>query len=91
MTTCRPDFYTDPDCLRWYTAFVTAVVTRTNTVTGVPYANEPAIMAWELINEPRNPADTTGDVLQAWLELTSQTIKSLDSNHMVTIGAEVRT
>ena len=30
-----------------------AVVGRTNSVTGVPYADDPTIFAWDLINEPR--------------------------------------
>jgi endo-1,4-beta-mannosidase len=42
------------------------------------------------MNEPRNPSDTSGDALQAWLETTTLAIKALDGNHMVTIGAEVR-
>lgn len=42
------------------------------------------------MNEPRNPSDRSGDAFQAWLETTSLAIKSLDANHMVTIGAEVR-
>ena len=31
------------------------VLTRTNVFNGRPYAEEPAILAWDVMNEPRNP------------------------------------
>jgi hypothetical protein len=40
-------------------------VTRVNSVTGVAYRDDPTIFAWELINEPRVPQDSSGNVLQA--------------------------
>ncbi len=33
------------------------IVSRTNTITGKPYSESPAILAWELANEPRAFAD----------------------------------
>jgi hypothetical protein len=46
-------FYTDEAIQAIFRGFVTALVTRRNSLTGVPYAHEPAILAWELANEPR--------------------------------------
>ena len=48
-----PDFFTDPVIQQWYFAWVNHLVNRVNTVTGVPYNQDPTIMAWELMNEPR--------------------------------------
>jgi mannan endo-1,4-beta-mannosidase len=48
-----------------YKNFLTALVTRVNTVTGVAYRDDPTIFAWELINEPRVSHDHSGNVLQA--------------------------
>lgn len=66
------------------------IVSRTNTVTGKPYSESPAIMAWELANEPRAFArDSVTKVCFAeWVETQAKLIKSLDSNHLVTTGSE---
>nr|WP_244644839.1 carbohydrate binding domain-containing protein [Frigoribacterium sp. CFBP 8766] len=45
------DFYTDPRAIDAYQDYVDHVVGRTNALTGVPYAEDPTIMAWELGNE----------------------------------------
>lgn len=60
-----------------YLAYVKAVVSR--------YSSSPAIFAWELANEPRCQGCDTS-VITDWAATTSAYIKSLDPNHMVTIG-----
>ena len=47
-----------------YLDFVTAIVLRKNSITGVLYRDEPTILAWDIANEPSNPGDETGDILQ---------------------------
>jgi mannan endo-1,4-beta-mannosidase len=66
------------------------IVTRTNTVTGKPYSESPAIMAWELANEPRAFArdSLTKACFANWIETQAKLIKSLDGNHLVTTGSE---
>jgi mannan endo-1,4-beta-mannosidase len=69
---------------------VKAIVSRTNTVTGKPYTQSPAIFAWELANEPRAFAgdSITKECFAQWVKDQSSLIKSLDANHMVTTGSE---
>lgn len=69
---------------------VRCMVSRTNTVTGKPYSESPAIMAWELANEPRAFArdSVTKACFAEWVEAQAKLIKSLDSNHLVTTGSE---
>ncbi len=66
------------------------LVGRTNTLTGLPYSQSPAIMAWELSNEPRpfaNDSLTRALFLQGMAAQAAE-IKRLDPNHLVTTGSE---
>ena len=42
---------------------------------------------WNLINEPRCTGCDTGP-LQAWITEMAQHVKSLDPNHLLSVGAE---
>ena len=79
-------FYSDQKALKMYNNTVRTVISRTNSITGVPYTQDPTIMSWELASEPRtwkNPDD-----LNHWIAQTSQMVKKLDPNHLVTAGTE---
>lgn len=43
--------------------YVRSIVLRNNTLTGRLYRDEPAILAWDLVNEPFNYGDDSGKVL----------------------------
>jgi mannan endo-1,4-beta-mannosidase len=79
-------FYASPRAVSYYLDHVTAIVTRVNRYTDTPYRDDPAIMAWELANEPRSLGNV--DSYLAWIAATAQYIKSLDDKHLVTIGSE---
>ena len=68
------------------------IVTRVNTVTGKPYINDPAILSWQLANEPRagNSKATAKEkaIYVEWINETAKCIHSLDPNHMVSTGSE---
>lgn len=66
------------------------IVSRTNTLTHRPYTESPAIMAWEIANEPRAfaPDSLTKQAFLSWVEEQSSLIKSIDSTHLVTTGSE---
>ncbi|MEI6287620.1 MAG: cellulase family glycosylhydrolase [Bacillota bacterium] len=87
----RAKFYTTLGCRVSYKNFVKHVISRTNTLTGVAYKNDPTIFAWELMNEPRCQGvgdDSTGYILRAWVDEMAGFIKSLDSKHLVGTGLE---
>ena len=49
-----------------YKDYVTAIIMRKNSLTGVLYRDDPTILAWDIANEPSNPGDDSGDILQVW-------------------------
>jgi mannan endo-1,4-beta-mannosidase len=83
----REDFYTDPVARRIYRDYVQELLTRTNTVTGVTYRDDPTIFAWELLNEPRCEYCPDSDIAD-WVNEMAAYVKSLDPNHLVTPGVE---
>jgi mannan endo-1,4-beta-mannosidase len=86
-------FYADAAAVRLYHDYVRAVVGRTNSVTGVAYADDPAIMAWQLANEPRpgggeGVARANMAAFQGWVSTTARLIKSIAPHHLVSTGSE---
>ncbi|MEI8112216.1 MAG: beta-mannosidase [Bacteroidia bacterium] len=61
---------------------------RTNQITGIPYSQDPAIMTWELANEPRAFSNANKVPFLNWVNETAAYIKSIDPNHLVTVGSE---
>lgn len=47
--------------------FMGAIITRKNSLTGLYYRDDPAILGWEIANEPSAPGDPSGDILQVVL------------------------
>ncbi|XP_010484638.1 PREDICTED: mannan endo-1,4-beta-mannosidase 7-like [Camelina sativa] len=82
------DFFTDSLVKDFYKNHITAVLNRFNTFTKVQYKDDPTIMAWELMNEPRCPSDPTGRTIQTWITEMAAHVKSLDRNHLLEAGLE---
>lgn len=87
------EFYGSAPAVAMYHDYVRAVVTRRNSITGQLYRDEPAIMAWQLANEPRPGGGTEAGrrhmpAFLAWIRSTARLIKSLDPNHLVSTGSE---
>jgi mannan endo-1,4-beta-mannosidase len=86
-------FYGQAAAVRLFDQFVRAVVGRRNTVTGRLYRDDPAILSWQLANEPRpGGSDEAGrqhmKAYLAWIDGTARLIKAIDPNHMVSTGSE---
>lgn len=71
-----------------FTDHLRFIVGRTNSITGKPYAESPAIMSWQIANEPRAFADSRKDALNEWLHSSAAEIRKIDPNHMVSTGSE---
>ena len=67
---------------------VSKIVGRVNSITGRRYADSPAIMSWQIANEPRAFADESKHAFSEWIAETAALIKSIDPNHLVSVGSE---
>lgn len=82
------DFSRDTLAQELYYGYIKQVVSHRNTITGRLYRDEPAIMAWQLCNEPRPFADDTKEPFAQWIARAAALIKSIDPNHLVSTGSE---
>ncbi|MBO5876611.1 MAG: acetylxylan esterase [Bacteroidales bacterium] len=85
-------FVTNEKAKELFYDHVRHVVSRTNTVTGKPYKDDPAIFSWQIGNEPRCfRSDSLGRAAFVdFMWTTASLIKSIDPNHMVSSGSEGR-
>jgi endo-1,4-beta-mannosidase len=71
--------------LDYYKSVVGNLLTRKNVINGKIYKDDTTIMAWDVANEPAlfwfDPA-----TIHNWLSQATDYIKSIDPNHMVTMG-----
>jgi hypothetical protein len=77
------DFWTDPQLFDDYKIIVYFVINRTNSITGVKYRDDKAILAWETGNELLCPPE--------WTAKAAAYIKSIDKNHLVIDGFHTMT
>lgn len=91
----RNRFFTDPTAKALFRQTIAHFAGRRNSVNGALYRDDPALFAWELMNEPRMDGtyerefwDRDGRMLGAWLKEMSAYVHSLDPNHLIASGAE---
>ena len=82
-------FYGDAKAVRAHRRFLKTLLERRNPYTGRRYREEPAVMAWELANEPRGAGHEKA--FRRWIARTAAFLKSLDPRHLVTTGVEGET
>ena len=64
------------------------ILKRTNRYTGKRYADDPAIMSWQIGNEPRAFDKAVLPQFEAWLTKAAALMKSIDKRHLVSVGSE---
>ncbi len=70
--------------------YVLTILTRTNTITGTKYYEDPTIFALELANEPHTSDGyeakrglVPGLLIRRWMKEIVDCIRQVDKNHMV--------
>ena len=76
------------ECQELYFDFLKTMVSRTNSITGVAYKDDPALFAWQISNEPRAMVDSLHPQFIAFMHESAELIRSIDSNHMISTGCE---
>jgi mannan endo-1,4-beta-mannosidase len=81
-------YYECDSCKVQFRKHIRFILSRVNSISKTAYANDPAIMAWEIANEPRVFSNKNKPLFETWIKETSALIKFLDKNHLVTTGSE---
>src|SRR5882672_25628 len=77
-------FYSDAKTRAAYRAHVERLVKRTNPVTGIPYRDDPTILAWELMNESTTSTAEGSEARKIWVAEMAKLIHEVDPHHLVT-------
>jgi len=86
FTTYADRFFQLPEAQELANQCLELIINRTNSINNIPYKEDPTIMAWQLANEPRSLFHKKKYL--EWVQATAKLIKSLDSNHLVSVGSE---
>jgi mannan endo-1,4-beta-mannosidase len=85
-------FYAIAEAQALYREAIRTVVTRTNTVNGKRYVDDPTVMSWQLANEPRPGSDSEGHdnfpAFKQWIHETAGYIRVLAPKQLVSTGSE---
>lgn len=85
--------YAKAEAIALYRDHVRSLLARRNSITGTAYAEDPAIMAWQLANEPR-PGGSDGSIAAnraaylGWIADTAALIRAGAPRHLVSLGQE---
>ena len=85
-------FYAIPEAQALYREAIRTVITRTNSVNGRRYVDDPTVMSWQLANEPRPGSDARGapnfPAYRQWVHETAGYIRELAPRQLVSTGSE---
>lgn len=84
-------FFKEEACKKLYKDNVDVITSRKNSYNGLAYKDDPTILAWNLINEPRcetwMPENSfCPSALSSWFQEMAEYVRSQDPNHLVTSG-----
>lgn len=76
---------TNEQSVKAFKKFIKQTIQRKNSINDRIYRDDPAILAWEIANELEYWRFTESEV-RKWIDETAGYIRSLDKNHLITIG-----
>ena len=81
-------FHTCTPCREAFKDHVKFIIGRTNSYTGQEYVDDNTIMSWQVANEPRIFTEDDREPFRDWLEEVVELLEELDSNTLISTGAE---
>lgn len=81
-------FHSCEPCIKAFDDHIKFILGRTNSYTKKKYTEDPAIMAWQIANEPRILSIDNEIVFTKWLNSVVDLIDNLDKNHLISTGSE---
>lgn len=81
-------FHSCEPCMLAFENHIKYILDRTNAYNNKKYTEDPAIMAWQIGNEPRILSVTNEEKFTLWLNKTVDLIDRLDKNHLISTGSE---
>lgn len=82
-------FFTERAVVEHYKQHLRHLLSRINTYDGIRYGEHPAVLGWELLNEPRGAGlDRQGAAMRAWVGDIATVVKAQAPGHLVGTGEE---
>lgn len=78
--------YEDARVERAFRHYAQSLIGRRNTVNGLSYRSDPAILAWEIVNEPRSHGNAR--VITQWLDRMSRFVRECAPDQLIAAGDE---
>ncbi len=84
------DFLVNEKAKALFAEHLKTVISRTNSITGKPYSEDPAIFSWQICNEPRcfSADPKIRKAFVKWIWDCAGLIREIDANHMISSGNE---
>jgi mannan endo-1,4-beta-mannosidase len=76
------------NCKKQFFDHICYMLNRTNRYTGKKYTDNPAVMTWEIGNEPHAFSTENIPALERYIRETATLIRGIDKNHLITTGSE---
>ncbi|HYH99168.1 glycoside hydrolase 5 family protein [Hyalangium sp.] len=84
-----PRFFTHREVIGLYKQHLVTLLSRVNAWDGIRYGEHPAVLGWELLNEPRGAGlDREGEAMRAWVDELAAVVKAQAPGHLVGTGEE---
>ena len=78
-------FFVEPAIVAHYAEHLEALLTRRNPRTGLTWGEDPTVLGWELMNEPR-----AGDATGPWVEALAPLVRRAAPSQLLSTGGEGR-